>query len=392
MNLDAIQQALRESRLDGWLFYDFHNRDLIGYRILGLDPTKFTTRRWYYYIPAQGEPKKLVHSIERGRLDPLPGEKLIYLPWPQQHQLLREILKGAKRVAMQYSPMNAIPYVSLVDAGTIELVRSFGVEVVSSADLVQRFEARLSNEAFRTHLEAGKAMHTIVDAAFQEIGQRIHAGQKTTEYDLYQWMRAKYDEHGVVAPEGPIVAVNAHASDPHFEPTAENTVEIKEGDFVLIDLWAKLDRPGAVFFDITWVGYAGRTVPEKYTSVFEIVRGARDAAVDFLQKKFAAGETVYGWQVDDVTRGFIKGKGYGEYFIHRTGHSIGEEVHGNGVNIDNLETKDERRIVPGCLFSIEPGIYLPEFGVRSEINVFISENNEVIVTGPRQTEVLGLLK
>ncbi|UCE19452.1 MAG: aminopeptidase P family protein [Gemmatimonadota bacterium] len=392
MDLAAIQNALKEYGFDGWLFYDFHNRDPIAASILGLDPKAMATRRWYYFIPAEGGPRKLVHSIERGKLDSLPGEKQIYLPWPQQHTLLREMLGGAKKVAMQYSPMNAIPYVSLVDGGTIDLVRSFGVEVVSSADLVQQFEARLTQEQYDSHLEAGKVMHAICEFAFGEIAGRVKAGQTPTEYEIQQMMLEKYKENGMAWADDPIVAVNEHASDPHFEPTIENTHPIREGDLVLIDLWAKMDRPRAIYFDITWMGYVGSDVPEKQAKVFDIVKSARDRAVSFLEERFGSGQDVYGWEVDDACRKVVTDAGYAEYFTHRTGHSIGEEVHGNGVNIDNLETKDERKIAPGNCFSIEPGIYLEDFGVRSEIDVYVSYDNEVIVTGPRQEEVLALLK
>lgn len=392
MDIQAIQAVLKEHGLDGWLFYDFHNRDPIACTILGLDPQAMATRRWYYFIPAEGEPRKLVHSIERGKLDSLPGEKHIYLPWPQQHELLNGILGGAKKVAMQYSPMNAIPYVSLVDGGTIELVRSFGVEVISSADLVQQFEARLTQQQYESHLEAGTVMHAICDFAFGEIARRVKAGETPTEYEIQQLMLEKYRENGMAWHDDPIVAVNEHAGDPHFEPTPENTLNITQDDLVLIDLWAKKDSPGAIYYDITWMGYLGAEIPAQVTEIFDVVKGGRDAAVAFLEERFGAGQDVFGWEVDDVTRNFIKDRGYGEYFIHRTGHSIGEEVHGNGVNIDNLETKDERKIAPGNCFSIEPGVYTEQLGVRSEIDVFISYDNEVIVTGPKQEEVLTLLK
>jgi len=394
MHLEAIQQALRESGLDGWLFYDFHNRDPIADRILGLDPKKFTSRRWYYFIPAKGEPKKLVHSIERGRLDSLPGERLIYLPWQQQHVLLKGILKGAKRIAMQYSPMNAIPYVSLVDAGTIELVQSFGKKVISSADLVGRFEAHLSAADYQSHQEAGRLMHEVCDVTFAEIGRRISVGQSPSEFEIQQFMHEKMRAGNLYWEDGPIVAVNAHAADPHFEPTTENSFRMQKGDFVLLDLWAKMNRPGAIYFDITWVGYIGATVPEKYTKIFEIVRKARERAAAFIEERFASKKPVHGWEVDDACRKIIADAGYGDYFIHRTGHNIGEEVHGNGVNIDNLETKDERLILPGTCFSIEPGIYLEKegFGIRSEVNVFVTDDGTVEVTGPRQQEVIAILK
>jgi Xaa-Pro aminopeptidase len=368
-----IQQALRAAQLDGWLFYDFHNRDLIAYRILGLDAAKTATRRWYYFVPAQGQPRKLCHSVEPFRLDALPGEKKIYLPWQQMQARLKELLGDAKRVAMQYSPNCLIPYVSLADAGTVELVRSFGVEIVSSADLVQRFEAYVDAKAFETHLEGGRRMHAILDATWAEIARRVKTGTPT-ELEIQQHMLELYAQHGMAWHDKPIVAVGPHAADPHFEPRPDNTVPIKPGDRVLIDLWAKVDAPGAIYFDITWMGYVGREVPEDSARVFATARDARDAGVKLIEERVAAKSPVAGWEVDRVVRGHIEAKGYGQYFVHRTGHCIGEEVHGNGANIDNLETKDERKLVPGTLFSIEPGIYLPDegMGVRLEIDVVLT--------------------
>jgi len=385
-----IQAALREAGLDGWLFYDFHNRHLIAYRILGLDAAKMTTRRWYYFIPASGEPRKLCHSVEPNRLDALPGSKKIYLPWQEMQSLLREMLGGARRVAMQYSPDCLIPYISLADAGTVDLVRSFGVDIVSSADLVQRFEAYVSEEAFATHLEAGRRMHAILDATWEEIGRRVKSGSPT-EYEIQQFMLSLYKQQGMAWRDAPIVAVGPHAADPHYEPRPEGSSPIRPGDLVLIDLWAKLNKEGAIYFDITWMGYVGSNVPENFVRVFNIARDARDAGVHLIEERVRSKQPVAGWEVDRVVRAFIESKGYGPYFVHRTGHSIGEEVHGNGANIDNLETKDERRLVPGTLFSIEPGIYLPEFGVRTEIDCYISPRHEVIVSGPRQMEIVRIL-
>jgi len=389
MDLDKIQHALQERNLDGWLFYDFHNRDAIGMRILGLDPTKFTSRRWFYFIPAVGTPQKLVHSIEQSRLDVLPGEKSVYLPWQQQHQLLKQILGTAKTVAMQYSPLNAIPYISIVDAGTVELVESFGVKVVSSADLVGIFEAHLSASDYESHLEAGQALYETQQRTFEEIGRRIRAGQKPTEYDIQKFMHEIMHQFGLIWEDGPIVAVNKHAADPHFEPTPDNSVVIQKGDLVLLDLWGKMNRPGSIFADITWMGYVGESIPARFVEVFNIVKQARDAAVDFLNERFMANKPVYGWEVDDTARRVITKAGFGDYFIHRTGHNIGINVHGNGVHLDNLETKDERLILPGTCCSDEPGIYLPHenFGIRSEIDIFVSDDGEVIVTVPCQEEI-----
>ncbi len=392
MDLKRIQAALKERNMDGWLFYDFHNRDAIGLKILGLDPKKFTSRRWYYFIPAVGEPQKLVHSIEPAKLDSLPGTKHIYLPWQQQHELLKKMLGQAKTVAMQYSPMNAIPYNSIVDAGTVELVQSFGVKVVSSADLVGIFEAHISPEDYKTHLEAGKILDFTQRTTFEEIGKRIQKGQNPTELEIQQFMQGIMREGGLHFEDGPIVAANIHAADPHFEPRPDNAVPIKKGDLVLLDLWGKLKKPGSIYADITWMGYVGKDVPPRFTEIFHIVRNARDAAVDMLEKRFAAKKVVFGWEVDDAVRKVITDAGYGQYFIHRTGHNIGLEVHGNGVHIDNLETKDERQILPGTCFSDEPGIYLPHenFGVRSEIDIFVTDDGKVQVTGPRQREIVQI--
>lgn len=393
MDLQAIQKALKDAGYDGWLFYDFHNRDQIAARVLGMDTKRFASRRWFYYIPAEGEPKKLVHKIESWRCDNLPGEKLVYLPWEEQHNLLHKILTGAKKVAMQFSPMNAIPYVSIVDGGTIDLVRSFGVEVVSSADLVSKFESHLTMEDFQSHVEASKIMQNVKDEAFKEIARRIKAENNPTEFEIYEFMVDMMKKNGMSFEDGPIVAVNDHAGDPHFEPTAENTHTMKEGDLVLIDLWAKLDRPGSIYYDITWMGYIGTEIPKEIDDIFQIARSGRDAAVAFVRERFASNQPVHGWEVDNVCRKVIIDAGYGQYFTHRTGHNIGEEVHGNGVHIDNLETKDERVIIKGTCFSIEPGIYMPEknMGFRTEIDVFVTDEGDVEIAGAVQENIIPIL-
>jgi Xaa-Pro aminopeptidase len=392
MDLEAIQRALRGAGIDGWLFYDFHNRDAIAHKILQIDTSRFTSRRWFYYIPARGEPHKVVHSIEPWRLDHLPGRKHVYLPWQQLHAILREILAGASKVAMQYSPMNHIPYVAVVDAGTVDLIRSFGVEVVSSADLVGQFEARLDRRGYESHLRASEALHKVRARTFEEVSRRIQRGQRPTEFEVQRYMREQMRAEGLTWDDGPIVAVNAHAADPHFEPTEQNCSPIQPGDLLLVDLWGKTKEPGSIYADITWVGFIGDEVPERLIYLFGIVRQARETAVMFLEDRFHAGQPVHGWEVDDACRRVIEDAGFGRYFIHRTGHSIGTEVHGNGVNIDNLETKDERLILPGCCFSIEPGIYLPEegIGIRSEIDVFIHEDGQVEVTGPVQDQIVPI--
>jgi Xaa-Pro aminopeptidase len=397
-----IQAALREAKLDGWLFYDFRNSDPLAYRILKLDTRTMgiTTRRWFYFIPATGEPTKIVHSIERGKLDQLPGARKIYLPWQQLHSFVRETItagggKAKKRIAMQYSPDNAIPYMSRVDGGTLELIRSFGVEPVASADLVQKFEAVWTSEQLKSHNEAADKIHGIIIESFAEIARRIKSDQPTTEYDIQQFMEKRFAEEGITSDnDPPIIAVNGNAANPHYQPSSTLNAPIKRGDFVLFDVWGKLKTPGAVYADQSWTGFVGETVPPEYTKIFNIVREARDSAVEFIRTNLRAGKSFTGAEVDDVSRGVIKRAGFGPQFLHRTGHSIGEEVHGNGANIDNLETKDTRSIIAGTCFSIEPGIYLEgKFGVRSEINVYIVNEKEALVTGaPIQTDVIAILK
>src|SRR5689334_1660701 len=389
-----IQAALREAKVDGWLFYDFRHSDPLAYRILKLDDKMFASRRWFYYIPASGEPVKIVQSIEQFKLDSLPGRKIIFHGWQELHARLREVLNNAgpkRRIAMQYSPMNDIPYISRVDAGTIELVRSFGVEPVSSAELVQRFEAVFSPAQHRMQVEASDKMHRIIQEAFAEIGRRIRADESTTEWDIAQFMLDRYKDEGMLQ-EPMIVAVNANTADPHYMPTKEKNSPIKRGDFVLIDAATKLNKPDAVATDQTWTGYVGETVPEEYTRIFNIVREARDSAVDVVRKNIRAGKPIRGAEVDDVSRGVITRAGFGDQFTHRTGHSIGEETHGNGVNIDDFETRDSRRITPGVCFSIEPGIYQQgKFGVRSEINVYVSDKDIEVTGQPIQTKIIAIL-
>ena len=393
MDLQAIQTALKTAKIDGWLFYDFHNRDAIAARILKMDTTRFASRRWYYFIPAQGEPQKLVHRIEPWRCDHLTGEKHIYLPWQEQQQMLKEMLGASKKIAMQYSPNNAVPYVSIVDGGTIELIRSFGVEVVSSADLVGQFEAHLSMEDWESHKLAGASMQLEKDETFKEIARRIKAGQEPTEYEIQQFMHELMRKENMQWDDGPIVAVNEHAADPHFEPTVSNSFAMKKGDLVLLDLWAKKNTPGSIYYDITWMGFIHEQVPQRIEDLFQVIRKARDTALQLVKESFAANKQLYGWQVDDACRKVVIDAGYGEYFSHRTGHNIGEEVHGNGVNIDNLETKDERTILRGTCFSVEPGIYMlhENLGFRTEIDVFVTDEGDVTVTGAIQEKVIPIL-
>jgi Xaa-Pro aminopeptidase len=388
MDLAAIQDQLQKQKLDGWLFFDHHVRDPLAYRVLGLDASHSPSRRWYYFIPVAGTPRGLVHKIEAGMLDAVPGPKTAYSRWTEQVDGIRQLLSGARRIAMQYSPNCAIPYVSMVDAGTLELVRSTGVEVVSSAELIQAFEARWSPDALESHLEAGRRVDKIRREAFEMIGERIRNGGSTNELEVKQFVLDGFKNAGLFTDHGPIVGVNANAANPHYEPTEEVFAPIQRGDFVLLDMWAKLDQPGSVYYDITWTGVCGQPTDEM-RRVFGIVRDARDAAIGRVQKAVSTGQGIHGFEVDDAARAVIDQAGFGEFFVHRTGHSIGQDVHGNGANMDNLETHDERLIVPWTCFSVEPGIYLQDFGVRSEINLFVGDG-EARVTGEIQTELLPL--
>jgi Xaa-Pro aminopeptidase len=375
--------------LDGWLFYDFRGRDPIAQGILQLPPG-MRTRRWFYFVPAKGTPRKLVHKIETESLAALPGEALFYASHEELSKNLGKLLGRAKKVAMQYSPKNAIPYVAMVDAGTVELVRSTGAKVVSSADLVQKYDACWSKDQLDSHLAAGVVIDRVVREAFQLAAKNVRERKNFTEYDLKQWILKEFEAAGVMADQGPDVAVGAHASDPHYGPSQKSASPIREGDLLLLDVWGKTKARGSVYYDVTWVGYLGAKVPEKMAKVFAVVREARDKAISLIQSSVAAGRPLEGWQVDHAARRVIEKAGFGKYFFHRTGHNIGQSVHGNGVNMDGLETHDVRHLIPGTCNSIEPGIYLPEFGVRTEVNVYIGEK-EARVTGAVQTEILALL-
>ncbi len=391
MDLQKIQNSINELKGDGWLFCDFHNRDHIAYDVLGLDKGTMSTRRWFYLIPAKGNPIKLVHQIEEERLDGLPGQKKTYSGWVEMHARLEEMLLGHQKIFMQYSPMNNLPVISLVDAGTAELVRSFGIEIMSSKDLVQIFKSQLSEENIQTHIEAGKIVQKAKDDAFKFIESALKAGRKVTEYEVQTFIKNEFTKNNLTSDGAlPIVAVNDHAANPHFGPSPDNTYEIKKGDRILIDLWARLDTPTGIYYDITWCGYAGQEPPEKYVDLFRIIVEARKKAKNFIVDQFAAKKAIYGWQVDKVCRDHIAENGYADFFLHRTGHSIDTAVHGSGVNLDNLETKDDRQILCGTCFSIEPGIYKKEMGVRTEINVFIDHDGKVHSFGKEQEELLLL--
>jgi len=389
VDISEIQKDLRAAKLDGWLFYDFRGRDPIAHRILEL-PAGMRTRRWYYFVPSKGKPKKLVHKIEAGALAAVPGDTLYYAGQKELRDNLNKVLGRAKRIAMQYSPKNAIPYVAMVDAGTVELVKSAGPKVISSADLVQKYEACWSEEQLRSHLAAGRAIDRIVREAFEHAATCVKEKWPLTEYDLQQWILQKFEEAGITTDEGPDIGVNANASDPHYGPTKEKASSICEGDLLLLDVWGKQKAADSVYYDITWMGYLGATVPEKYAKIFRVLREARDRAVELIQSSVKAGKPLEGWQVDKAARAVVEKAGYGKYFFHRTGHNIGTEVHGNGVNMDGLETHDERHLIPRTCNSVEPGIYLPEFGMRTEVDVYVDQR-EARVTGAVQTEILPLL-
>ena len=391
-DLAAAQSAIQEQGLDGWLLYDFRGSNPLASRILGTSD-HHVTRRWFYFVPAQGSPIKLVHRIEASVLDHLPGErKIVYLRWEELEAGVREMIGRMNRIAMEYSPRNANPYLSRVDAGTVELVRSFGPEIVSSGDLIQQFEATWDDEQWRMHLAAAEQTDAAFGIAWAFISQQIRERGRTSETAVQQRILEHFAVHGLLTDHPPIVAVWEHSGDPHFSPSLATDKAIEPGSFVLIDLWAKLAQPRAVYSDLTRVAYVGETVPAKVNEIFRIVAEARDAAIDRIVRAFAAGDPIQGWQVDFTCRDVIEQAGYGDFFVHRTGHSIGQEIHGNGANMDSLETREERRVMRRTCFSIEPGIYLPEFGVRSEVNVFIDPAGKVHVTGgDRQTEVRRIL-
>ena len=390
MNLEAIQLSLRDAGLDGWLFYDHHHRDPLAYRILGLDEHAHVTRRWYYLIPAYGEPRKLVHRIERGRLDALPGELAEYSSWQELEHRLAAMLDRSTKIAMQYSPRNAIMYVSMVDAGTVEMLRDFGKEIVSSADLVSHFEAVLTEEQIATHFTAQQRLDEVLEAGWKRIGERARDGG-TDEFSMVTFLQQAIERAGLVTEHGPNVSCGANAANSHYEPTAAKASRIAAGDFVLIDIWAKLaDRPDAIWYDITWTGVIDREPTSREQAIFAIVRNARDAAIESVQEAFAAGKPIAGWQPDDAARAVIQAAGLADFFTHRTGHNIATELHGPGAHLDNLETHDVRMILPHTCFSVEPGLYFPgEFGIRSEVNM-MTYPGKAIVTGALQTNLIRI--
>lgn len=391
MDLPHIKSALQHFNLDGWLIYDFRGSNLLARRVVGFPDDQMGSRRWFYFIPASGTPRKLVHRIESAALDHLPGNKTIYLKWQELEAGVAQLVAGAKRIAMEYSPRNANPYVSRVDAGTVELVRSCGPEIVSSGDLIQLFEATWDDQQIEMHLAAARHTDAAYGKAWQFIAQATKSGGSTTETAVQALIMQHFAANGLTTYHPPIVAVNEHSGDPHFDTSPATDRPIRAGDFVLIDLWAKLDQPRSVYSDLTRVGYVGPSVPDKYEHIFRIVAAARDAAIALVQNAFANRRPPAGWEVDQAARAVIEQAGLGPHFIHRTGHNIGQEVHGNGANMDGLETREDRRVLPRTCFSIEPGIYQEAFGVRSEVNVLIGPDSQVHVTGgERQSSVVAI--
>jgi Xaa-Pro aminopeptidase len=391
LDVAAIQAALAAEGLDGWLLYDFRGLNPIAAEVTGVARQEghLATRRWFYLILSSGAPRGLVHAIEPHSLAHLPGTMRQYAGRQQLEAGLAGLLQGVRRIAMEYSPGCAIPYVSRVDAGTIELVRQNGVEVASSGDLVQQFSAVWNDAAIASHEAASAAIHRIKDRAFDFIARHVRDRGSTGEYEVQQQMVRWFGEERLVSDSAPNVSVGPNAGNPHYLPTRSSSRPIAAGDLVLIDLWGKLDNPGAVYADITWVAYTGASVPERFAEAFRAVREARDVARGLVQERVAGGRPVRGWEVDRAARSVLERSGYGDHVLHRTGHSLGNEVHGTGVNMDDYETHDDRRLLPGTGFTIEPGLYFSDFGVRSEINMVVRAR-EATVTGPLQHDILTL--
>ena len=390
LDVAAIQESLRADGLDAWLLYDFHGSNPIAARLAGLtNGTHMTTRRWYYLIPSSGSPRALVHAIERHNLDALPGSKQTYARREQLDKGLDDLLTGVKRLAMEYSPNGAIPYLSRLDAGTAELIRARGVEIVSSGDLVQRFEAAWTSAQLATHMRASDALYRIKDRAFERARRALNDGERLTEFDLQQQMVRWFEEEGLVSDSAPDVAFGANAGNPHYLPSSAQTAVIGPDQVLLLDLWGKTKDAGAVFADITWVGFTGSRVPDETARAFDAIVRARDAAVALVEEAARTGRELRGWEVDRAARGVLEQSGYRDHILHRTGHSLGESVHGNGVHLDDYETHDDRRILTGTGFTVEPGLYFDTFGVRTEINVFRRER-DAVVSGPRQMALVTL--
>ena len=392
LDVGAVQAALAADGIDGWLLYDFRGLNPLATDVTGVGRQggHLATRRWYYLIPATGEPRGLVHTIEKNSLAHLPGTSARYAGRDQLESGLRTLLAGMRKVAMEYSPGCAIPYVARVDAGTIELVRQSGVDVVSSGDLIQRFSTVWDEDALASHRQASDKLYRVKDLAFEAAARRLRDRVATTEYDIQQLMVGWFRDEGLLSTDEPNVSAAENSGNPHYLPTATSHRAIRADEILLLDLWGKLNRPGAVFADITWMGFTGRNVPERFVRAFAAIRDARDAGVELVQQSMRAGRDLRGWEVDRAASQVLKDAGYADAILHRTGHSLGESVHGNGVNMDDYETHDDRRLIPGTGFTIEPGVYFDDFGVRTEINMTVSAR-DAAVTGPLQQEILALV-
>ena len=393
--VEELQETLHAHTLDGWLFFDFRHSNAVASRVLGLSPHTFFSRRWMYYVPANGTPTKLVSSVESHVLSALPGETRIYRSWQEYRQRLGEMLAGAQRVAMEYVPDNAIPYVSLVDAGTVELVRGLGVEVVSSADFAQQFEAVLTPTQMESHRVAGRALMDTFNRLLPRLREQMLSDEVVTEFSVQRDFAEMMRDSGLLVPaeEKPLVAVNGNAANPHYSPTADHHAILRRDDLLLLDFSAPLVGDETIFADYTWMVYLGEQVPDRIHALFDIIRDARDTGIELLRQRFEAGKRVEGYEVDDAVRAKIAAAGYGDAFIHRTGHNISTRVHGNGAHLDNLETHDTRPLLPNTCTSMEPGIYLPDeqLGLRTEVDVLLLPNGIEVTGEPRQTEVIALL-
>ena len=392
MEIQDVQKHLVKEKIDGWLLYDFNGINTLARDFLQIDRKALITRRFFYWIPAKGEPVKILHRIEPHVLSDIPGTVFFYSRWQELEEQLGNLLKGVKIVAMEYSPRNAIPYVSRVDGGMIDLVRSFQVEVVSSASFLQYYTCVLDEEQYKLHKEAADLLDRVVGEAWEKIAQSLIKGTNINEYQVQQFIAEQIAMRGFMAEGTPIVGVNGHSADPHYEPSKENSSEIKKGDFVLIDLWCKKKHPKAIYGDICRVAVADAQATQRQKEIFSIVRQAQKAATDFVIDRYAKHESLKGYEVDQVSRKIIEEKGYGKYFTHRTGHNIYTQDHGPGAHIDSLETQDVRELIPRTCFSIEPGIYLQgEFGIRLEYDVFLGDQGKVYINGGHQDEILILL-
>lgn len=390
--IEEARKYLKEMHADGWLLYDFHRNNELAHQFLEIPQNQVLTRRFFYWIPVKGEPVKIVHAIESSALDAWPGRKETYLSWQSLDEQIGSILKGQKIIAMEYSPRNAIPYVSKVDAGTMDLVRSFGVEVVSSGDFLPHFTAVMDEKQAQSHIRAGKALDRIVNDTWKWIGEHLKQGKKITEYDIQQKIVSDFAKNHLFTDHDPIVGFNAHSADPHYAPEKNGSSTLKKGDWILIDLWAKETDPRSVFGDITRVGVAAERPTARQQEIYQIVRNAQKAATDLIRNRFEHKKRIEGWEADDAARNVIRKAGYADYFSHRTGHSIEINLHGSGTHIDNLEMHDERPILPGTCFSIEPGIYFSgDFGVRLEYDIYVHKDGKVEIVGGEQDEIVCLL-